>query len=498
MIKKLDRMLLKSFLKVFSIILVVVLFVMYTQNTVNWAAGIAGKNLGFFTYLKLITYLIAISASLVGYPITTLLASVINMKELVESREIIAMKSAGISEPRILMPLIIFKILMVILMYFGNAFMTPETNKRLFLLIHKIKKTNPILDIKEGVFYNELEGYSIKINKKFSDEKTIEDIIIYDHTEKKGNVLVTMAKSGELYSTPNEKYLILKLYNGYSYIEKGKIEDKENTENLSKFLRSTFEKQKIILNMDELGEISKELFKDQVYNKNAIELESEIKVMKHKIEDIKTSELSIIGDPENLINMISEESYENLDLSDTDIENLRNEGALFKYLTKNYDQEEANKIIDFSSEKIFMINKILEEQVPKIIKLQKKIRRYRVQHLSYILQAILVILMLILGASLGLMSRKGEIKIQSLIFVSLFLIYYFLVYKGINLAEEGYLEPIFAISLPFLFVTLLTIFFARKALRGDSIRFDDFKYFFISNYKYIFGKTKKQKLQTKK
>ncbi len=493
MLKKIDRMLIKGFLKTFSIILVVVLFVMYTQNAVHWLGDIAGKNLGFITYLKLITYLVAMSASLVGYPITTLLASVINMKELTESKEIVAMKSAGISEPRILLPLIIIKIFMVCIMYFGNSFMTPGANKNLFALIYKIRKTNPVLDIKEGVFYNELEGYSIKINKKLSNEKSIEDIIIYDHTEKKGNVLATIAKSGELYTTPNEKYLILKLYDGYSYIEKSKIENKEESEKLSKFVRTTFKKQKIVLNLDELGELSRNLFKDEVYVKNSIEIEKKIIEMRQEVENLKVSKINnIIETSEDLMNLVSDETFEDLNLTDSEIENLQDEKVLLEYLTKGYEKNQILEIINETKQKINLINEVLEKEVPKILKLEQKIRRHRIQHLSYILQSILVLLMLILGASLGLMSRKGEIKIQSVIFVSLFLIYYFLVYKGISLTEAGYLDPLLAISLPFIFVASLTIFFARKALRGDTIKLEDLIYFFRSRSRAIFRKNQRK------
>ncbi len=485
MIKKIDKLLLLNFFKAFAVIFVVVVFIMYTQNAVQWVGDIAGKSLGFITYAKLITYLVTMTATLVGYPITTVIAAVINMKELVETQEIVAMRSAGISEKRIMAPLVIFTVLLVPLMYLGNSFMTPGANRNLFDLIHNIKKSNPILDMKAGVFYNDLEGYSIKINKKSSNERAVEDIIIYDHTQKKGNVLVTMAKYGEIYSTQGDKFLVLKLFKGHSYIEKSKIDDPEKEREKNKFIRSTFKEQRIVINMDEIGNVSKKIFKAKVYSKNVIMIEKDIRSMRKSILNIKNKNMQEVL---NFVNSLKTA------ISDTDA-STASPRPILEELLSHYSEDRAKEIINLTANKIANHEKSLRVNIPKILKLKRKIRRFRAQHLSYILQAIIVLLMLILGSSLGLMSRKGDIKLQSMIFVSLFLIYYFLVYKGLDLAEEGIMEPLTAILIPFVFVLTLTIFFTRKALRGETIRFDDLKYYIKKRYRKLFSpkiKTKKE------
>ncbi len=493
MIKKIDKLLLLNFFKAFAVIFAIVVFIMYTQNAVQWVGDIAGKSLGFITYAKLITYLVTMTATLVGYPITTVIAAVINMKELVETQEIVAMRSAGVSEKRIMAPLIIFTVALIPLMYLGNAFMTPSANRNLFDLIHNIKKSNPILDMKAGVFYNDLEGYSIKINKKSSNERAVEDIIIYDHTQKKGNVLVTMAKYGEIYSAQGDKFLVLKLFKGHSYIEKSKIDDSEKEKEKNKFIRSTFKEQKIVINMDEIGNVSKKIFKSKVYSKSAIMIEKDIRSMRKSILNIKNNDMKEIFDFVKSLQLV----ISDIDASTVSSYPVSSKPILYQLLN-HYEKDRGKEIINLTAKKISDHKKNLEVNIPRIIKLERKIRRFRVQHLSYILQAIVVLLMLILGSSLGLMSRKGDIKLQSMIFVSLFLIYYFLVYKGLDLAEEGIMEPLVAIMIPFVFVFTLTIFFMRKALRGETIRFDDLKYYMKKRYRMLFSSKMKNKKKTLK
>ena len=47
-------------------------------------------------------------------------------------------------------------------------------------LKYDIIVTKPALDIKEGVFYDKIEGYVIKIGKKEKDDSTIRNVVLYE------------------------------------------------------------------------------------------------------------------------------------------------------------------------------------------------------------------------------------------------------------------------------------------------------------------------------
>jgi lipopolysaccharide export system permease protein len=106
---------------------------------------------------------------------------------------------------------------------------------------------SPALDIKEGVFYDGIPGYSIKVNQKLDDVR-LRDIIIYNHNEGQGNLNVTLADSGRMEPFFNDNYMRLTLYKGTNYKES------RSTRGISEkpvdFSRATFDENVIIFNLD--------------------------------------------------------------------------------------------------------------------------------------------------------------------------------------------------------------------------------------------------------
>jgi lipopolysaccharide export system permease protein len=102
--------------------------------------------------------------------------------------------------------------------FLSNNFLVPKVNLKTFGLLYDIRMKSPALDIKEGVFYNGIPNYSIKVNRKL-DEVRLNDIIIYNHAEGQGNINVILADSGRMEPFFSENYMKLTLYNGVSYNE---------------------------------------------------------------------------------------------------------------------------------------------------------------------------------------------------------------------------------------------------------------------------------------
>lgn len=244
--KKLDKLILGSFLGPFLLTFVVVDFILLTVNMLKYFDEIFGKGLGFWIYMELIGYFV-ISISPMALPLAVLLSSLMTFGNLGEHFELTAIKSSGISLLRALLPIGIFVVGLSFLGYLSNNYLVPKVNLKTFSLLYDIRMKSPALEIKEGVFYDGIPNYSIKVNQKTGDED-LKDIIIYNHSNGLGNLNVTLADSGRMESFFNDNYMKLTLYNGQNYEESRAT--RGIAEKPVEFRRTTFKENVIVFNLD--------------------------------------------------------------------------------------------------------------------------------------------------------------------------------------------------------------------------------------------------------
>ena len=215
--KKLDKLILGSFLGPFLLTFLVVDFILLIVNMLKYFDEIFGKGLGFLIYAELIGYFV-ISISPMALPLAMLLSSLMAFGNLGEHFELTAIKGSGISLTRAMRPIGIFAVGLTFLAFLSNNYLVPKVNLKTFSLLYDIRMKTPSLDIKEGVFYDGIPNFSIKVNKKLDDVR-LKDILIYNHAEGQGNLNVTMADSGRMETFNNDNYMKLTLYAGQSYKE---------------------------------------------------------------------------------------------------------------------------------------------------------------------------------------------------------------------------------------------------------------------------------------
>ena len=209
--KKIDKLVIKSFVGPFLLTFVVVVFILLTQYMLKYFDDFVGKGLGAEVFAELLFYF-SINMTPVALPLAVLLSSLMTFGNLGEHFELTAIKGAGISLTRALRPLFFFVTLISIVAFLSNNFVVPKANLKAYSLLYDIKQKKPALDIQEGVFYGGIPNFKIKINKKFPDGETIKDVIIYDHSTGLGNRDVILADSGKMYTIKNDRYLMLELF----------------------------------------------------------------------------------------------------------------------------------------------------------------------------------------------------------------------------------------------------------------------------------------------
>ncbi len=215
--KKLDRLILTSFLGPLVLTFTLADFVLLMQFLWKYIDDLVGKGLDILIVLQLLLYASATFVPM-ALPIATLFACIMTMGNFGEKYELVAMKAAGISLRRIMMPLAFASIVLVFVAFFFTNWVMPYANLKFKSLRSDIIKTKPALNIRPNEYYSGIDGYVIRVNGKSSDGKKLENIIIYDHTHGNQNN-ITVAQEGSMVISPDQRYLTFHLSKGYNYTE---------------------------------------------------------------------------------------------------------------------------------------------------------------------------------------------------------------------------------------------------------------------------------------
>src|SRR5690606_8741691 len=184
-LKKLDLLILRSFMGPFIITFFIVLFTLTMQFYWLYMDELIGKGLGVMMIVQL---MVLMSATLfpIALPLGILLASIMTFGSLWENFELVATKSSGISLFRFMRPLVLFIGFVSLAAFLFNNYVIPVANLKSYSLLYDMRNQKPAMNIAPGIFNKDIDGYSIRIGTKGKDGQSISDIIIYDHTGKKG------------------------------------------------------------------------------------------------------------------------------------------------------------------------------------------------------------------------------------------------------------------------------------------------------------------------
>lgn len=219
MIKKLDILVLKSFIGPFVATFLISIFVLILQFFWLYIDDLVGKGLDLGT-LAYLTGLVAITWVPLALPLALLLSSIMAFGKLGETFELVAIKSAGVPLIRFMRPVFLTTILLSIVAFFFANNIIPVANLKLNTIKYDILVAKPAFDIKEGVFYDKIDGYIIKIGKKESNDSVIRNVIIWEKNFGLQDNFMT-AESGVMQITPDKKFLRFTLHNGWNYQENG-------------------------------------------------------------------------------------------------------------------------------------------------------------------------------------------------------------------------------------------------------------------------------------
>jgi lipopolysaccharide export system permease protein len=217
--KKIDKLLITSFIGPFVVAFGIALFVLIMQFLWLYIDEIAGKGVSIFIMLELIGYL-SVATFPMALAIAMLVSSVMVMGNLSEHYELASMKSAGVSLLRVMRSLIIAAVVVSLFSYICSNFLIPIANLQFKTRLYDIRKQKPALTLEQGVFNEDFRQFVIRIDEKERDGETIKNVLIEDQTgagKLKFNQI--LSDSGQMFTTDDKRYFVMNLFNGTQYQE---------------------------------------------------------------------------------------------------------------------------------------------------------------------------------------------------------------------------------------------------------------------------------------
>ncbi len=457
----------------------IALFILLMQFLWKYIDDLVGKGLEWYVIAKLLFYASSTFVPL-ALPLAILLSSLMTFGNLGEHYELVAMKAAGISLRKIMMPLIFLSIVIsVIAFYFSNNVL-PIANLKFKSLLYDVREQKLALDIKEGIFYNGLDGFVIRVGKKEKEGNVVRDVMIYDHRDRKGNINVTVADSGKMELTKDGLNLLFYLYSGYNYSDMTK--DQRSYRETNPFQRVKFREEirKFNLMDFKMSRTNEDLFKNNYSMLN--------------LHQLKSAEDSLVLQLRKVENEVPHRMLDNLYYNRTADSAKR---AEFKpkeeYTTdllKGYNKDEKINLLNLASDRARRSKQNLKNYDLDIDLRSKLIYKHQAEwHRKFTLSFACFVLFFI-GAPLGAIIRKGGLGLPVVVSVLFFVLFHIISITGEKSVKSGVIDANIGMWIAPVVLLPLGIFLTFKATTDSPLLDSDAWVKFFSK---IFPKKKPAK-----
>jgi len=457
MIKKLDLLIIKSYIGPFLATFFVSIFLLLMQFLWKYIDDMVGKGLDLSILAELLWYA---SAALVpmSLPLATLLASIMTFGNLGEYNELMAIKAAGVPLPRIMRPLIFLNILIAIVAFFFSNNILPYTNLKMGALLYDVRQQRPELNIRKGIFFSGIDGIVMKVKDKDPKTNVLKGVMIYDHRGQNGNLNVTIADSGTMVMSKNRQFLFFTLYSGERYEEVREPERFNRDARNYPHQRESFAQQQVVFELSgyEFSRTSTELFKNNYQMLNLRQLEFAQDSLKKEYKN--RLKYSMKRTTESFF-------FEHIAKTRYNLDTNVNSETMFK----SYDNQQKIEAIDYALDEMRSAKISFNNMIDDLDSRRSWISRHETEwHKKFTLSVACLILFFI-GAPFGAIVRKGGLGMPVVISVIFFLLYYIVSMMGEKYVKSGEVTAFGGMWFASAVLLPLGIYFTYKASRDSQI-----------------------------
>ena len=455
--KKLDQFILKSFIGPFVAILLVVVFILMMQFLWLYIDELVGKGLSFGIIMEFLGWG-CITMLPLSLPLATLLSAMMTLGQLGENNELLAVKAAGISLQRMMIPLACVCFAISVGAFFVSNDLIPVAYNKIYQLRADIGKTKGEIKIPAKTFYNGIEGYMLRVEERNDETGIMHGVMVYNHTKNKGNTSLTIADSAMMKISKDKSYLSFIMFNGSNYEETNIRKYKDTT---LQFQKIDFNRQELIIPLENYAfqKSDSSRFGDQVKSMNLKQLqESEDSIGRINAE----------GKANNIAALRSSRALRYNNQLDTTQKIVR---------TTPFVREDLNKWKDIDKE-----IQAVGQAKDKAEEIQNALTAYSREryHNTYILRlidievykkfalSIACFIFFFIGAPLGAIIRKGGLGASAIISVLFFVAYWVVDISGTKLARDGAIGPFHGVFFSSYILFPTGLFLTWKAINDST------------------------------
>ena len=456
--KKLDQFILKSFIGPFIAILLVVVFILVMQFLWLYIDELVGKGLSFKVILEFLGWG-SVTMLPLSLPLATLLASMMTLGTLGENNELLAIKAAGISLQRVLVPLGAACLVVSIGAFFISNDLMPVAFNKIYTLRDDIGKTKEEIKIPTGTFYNGIEGYILRVNERDDETGVMHGVMVYNHTGNKGNTSLTIADSAMMKMSKDKSYLTFTLYDGANYEETNNRNYRDTTLQLQKIdfksqqlyiplQNYAFEKSDSARFDDEVKSMNlKQLHhgQDSIGNLNAAAMASNIKGLMNtrSLRFHNQLDSAVVASRSSHFIMKEGEGWDDFDKEINALSNAKNNAEEMQVTLSSYSRERFHYTFT--------------------------LRRIDIEILKKFALSVACLIFFFIGAPLGALIRKGGLGTPAIISVLFFVAYWVIDISGTKLARDGAVGPFHGVFISSYILLPTGLFLTWKAINDSSV-----------------------------
>ncbi len=392
-------------------------------------------------------------------PLATLLSSMMTLGTLGENNELLAIKAAGISLQRILIPLAVICGTVSVGAFFISNDLLPVAFNKLYTLRDDIGKTKGEIKIPTGTFYNGIDGYILRVDERDDASGMMHGVMVYNHTQNNGNSSLTIADSAMMKMSKEKNYLTFILYDGTNYEETNTNKYRDTTRKLNK---TDFLKQELVIHLESYAfqKSDSSRFNDQVKSMNLKQLSYSQDSIGRLDSSSKEANLRVIRNSRNLKYSIELDTtgYERPTVAfehekQGRWDSIGEEIASLEKAKSNAAEMEAD-LANFSRERYYH---------------NHTLRLIDIEIFKKFALAVACLIFFFIGAPLGALIRKGGLGTPAIISVLFFVAYWVIDISGTKLSRDGAMNPFHGVFLSTYILLPTGLFLTWKAINDSAI-----------------------------